>query len=74
MFKTLPSLYGWAGWFESCLVGNPEDKFSRDGAHILLLHFYKNFYVVLKSHVKMEKPIFNIVILRQYNRLNNSGY
>ena len=32
-FKTLASLCFWAGWFESTLVANPEDRFSRDVAH-----------------------------------------
>ena len=37
-FKTLASLSSWAGWFESYLVQNPEDRFSRDEAH------YKDSY------------------------------
>ena len=32
--KPLASLYSWAGQFESYLVANPEDRFSRCGAHI----------------------------------------
>ena len=32
-FKTLASLCSWAGWFESYLVANPEDRFSRDLAY-----------------------------------------
>ena len=35
--KPLPSFCGWAGRFESYLVGNPEDRFSRDETHILPL-------------------------------------
>ena len=34
-FKTLASLCGCAGWFESYLVGNPEDRISRDLAHVI---------------------------------------
>ena len=34
-FKTLASLCGCAGRFESYLVANPEDRFSRDEAHIV---------------------------------------
>ena len=30
----LASLCSWAGWFESYLVANPEDRFSLDNAHI----------------------------------------
>ena len=33
-FKTLASLCSWACWFESSLVGNHEDRFSCDIAHI----------------------------------------
>ena len=33
-FKSLPSFCGCAGRFESTLVLNPEDRFSRDGADI----------------------------------------
>ena len=35
-FKTLASLCSRAGRFESYLVGNPEGRFSRDVAHIVL--------------------------------------
>ena len=31
----LASLCSWAGWFESCYVGNPEDRYSRVAAHII---------------------------------------
>ena len=56
-FKPLPSFCGWAGGFESYLVENPEDRFSRDGAHfkfirqsqakvktatVIALHHYSN--------------------------------
>ena len=37
--KRLPSAYSWAGQFESYLVANPEDRFSRDEAHIDLMTF-----------------------------------
>ena len=33
-FNFLASLCSWAGWFESRYVGNPEDRFCRDEAHI----------------------------------------
>ena len=33
-FKTLANFCGCAGRFESYLVGNPEDRFSRDEAHL----------------------------------------
>ena len=34
--KPLASLCSWADWFESTLVANPEDRFSRDDAQLLL--------------------------------------
>ena len=34
-FKPLASLCSWAGRFESYLVAHPEDRFSRDVAHLL---------------------------------------
>ena len=33
-FKTLAGLCSWAGRFESCMVANPKDRFSRDEAHM----------------------------------------
>ena len=33
-FKTVASLCSWAGWFESYLVENPEDRFSHVEAHM----------------------------------------
>ena len=33
-FKPLSSLCSWADWFESYLVANPEDRFSRDEAQL----------------------------------------
>ena len=33
-FQPLPSFCGCAGWFESTLVANPEDRFSHDEAQI----------------------------------------
>ena len=45
-FKTLGSLCSSAGQFESYLVENPEDRFSHDKAHIILLMlaYYSAFY------------------------------
>ena len=41
-FKTLASFCGCTARFESQLVGNPSDRFSRDVAHILLLSLQRN--------------------------------
>ena len=35
-FKTLASFCSWAGWLESYLVANPEDRFSHDVAHFMI--------------------------------------
>ena len=34
-FITLACLCSWADWFEIYLVGNPEDRFSRDEAQMV---------------------------------------
>ena len=34
-FNFLASLCSWGDWFESPFVGNPEDRFCRDEAHIM---------------------------------------
>ena len=36
-FKPLPSFCGCPGWFQSYLVENPEDRFSRDEVHMSCL-------------------------------------
>ena len=41
-FKTLASFWSWATRFESQLVGNPEDRFSRDEAQFIWIHSYWN--------------------------------
>ena len=35
-FKPLPSCWSWAGRFESYLVANPKDRFSRDEVHLYI--------------------------------------
>ena len=35
-FKTLASFWSWADQFESYLVENPEDRFSRDEAQLCI--------------------------------------
>ena len=46
-FKILASFCSWAGWFESYLVEDPQDTFSRDVAHVIELMgmnpFLQNF-------------------------------
>ena len=41
----LASLRSWAGQFESYLVANPEDRFTRDVAHLIP---YNKFYCLEK--------------------------
>ena len=38
-FKPLGSFCGCAGWFESYMVENPEDRFSSDEAHMITVEF-----------------------------------
>ena len=51
-FKTLVSLYSLAGRFESHLVGNPEDRFSRDG----LINLIKADKTNKRSEKQQQKP------------------
>ena len=36
-FTILASLCSWGDWFESCFIGNPEDRFCHDKAHIITI-------------------------------------
>ena len=46
-FKTLASLISWAGRFESYLVANPKDRFSRDVAQMMFSRFENVWLIVL---------------------------
>ena len=48
-FKPVASFSCWPGQFESYLVGNPEDRFSRDEAHINLTYMRSYMYYSAKS-------------------------
>ena len=57
-FKTLASLWSWAGRFESYLVANPEDKFSHDVAQVDLdvrawLFALQNFRIVESENIHL---------------------
>ena len=63
-FKTLASIWSWAGQFESYLVGNPKNRFSRDEAqmvfcqHILWCHcqvIYNREVCFGKQKLSMEE-------------------
>ena len=54
-FKPLPSFCGCTGRFESYLVKNPEDKFSRDGAH-LVMHQLDGAHLVMHQLARPEEP------------------
>ena len=57
-FKTLASLCSWADRFESYLVGNLEDRFSRDEAQIRQ-HFWRPILIIRYSNlVKVQIYIF----------------
>ena len=45
-FHFLASLFSWGDWFESCFVGNPEDKFCR----------------VAAKHVSVRIPLLRIPV------------
>ena len=57
-FKTLASLWCWADRFESYLVGNPKDRFSRDMAHITFIDLITGGYrarnVPVRGHNQQE--------------------
>ena len=44
--KPLAGLYTWAGHFESYLVANPEDRFSRDAAQFMSPLFWKPLHIL----------------------------
>ena len=61
-FKPLASLCSWAGRFESYLVRNPEDRFSRDVAHLIM--------TVRKVYVELDSQKSNTVRLYcHWNRI-----
>ena len=45
-FNILASPRSWADWFESYLVGNPEDRFSRYEAHICMADIHVLYRLV----------------------------
>ena len=51
-FKALASFGGCAGRFVSYLVGNPEDRFSRDEAHMSFEILYVDRLLCLTDKVK----------------------
>ena len=58
-FNFLDSLCSWGDWFESRFVGNPEDRFSHDEAHIysiFVLFFKTSCTGILKSLSNFSKP------------------
>ena len=52
-FKLLASFCSWADWFESYLVENPEDRFSRDGAQ--LSQDYKSVVLLYSKYRQNDK-------------------
>ena len=61
-FKTLASFCGCAGRFESSLVTNPEDRFSRDKAHIV----HDTLRLIFKLNLKQAKKSLWISILLKH--------
>ena len=60
--KTLASLCCWAGRWESYLVGNPEDRFSHDVAHIVWYLAYINTNIIMRLQ--------NVTELTSYDKAN----
>ena len=54
-FNFLASLCSWAGWFESRFLGNPEDRFSRGGAHLLCTCFTFFLFLHFTSRGTIEQ-------------------
>ena len=65
--RLLTSLCSWAGRFESYLVENPEDRFSRDGAHLIhsFLQSEQNSYVLRTS---LEILMFSLNSYKNYRQ------
>ena len=62
--KTLASFWSWASRFESYLVGNPEDRLSRDEAQLTTKHAFVSisFWMCITDegkgcHVSQEKDL-----------------
>ena len=53
--KTLASFWSWAGRVESHLVGNPEDRFSRDEAQVTITRKVKQLSHSLKFFRKIGR-------------------
>ena len=49
LFDTLAGLCSWADWFDSYLVENPEDRFSRDEDQIILYQLFLDLYSFAKK-------------------------
>ena len=58
-FKPLTSFCDCADRFESALVANPEDRFSRDEAHMVLWWFYGETWKIIS---KLSSNAFLIYI------------
>ena len=53
-FDPLALLCGCTAWFVSELVGNPENRYSHNEAHMLSVLHAKDFYVVLNNSVQTK--------------------
>ena len=52
IFNFLVSLCSWGDWFESSLVGNREDRFSCDDAHLGQLIIFGPYRICIKAALK----------------------
>ena len=75
----LASFWSWAARFESCLVGNPTDRFSRDVAHIHVLYTcIKGIWWIRMSLITFETlsdscNIHRIQMQTEYHSFTNSS-
>ena len=54
-FNFLASLCSWGDWFETGFVGNPEDRFSHNEAHIIC-------FTRLPKHKEVRQPLSKLPI------------
>ena len=67
--KTLASLSCWTGRFESFLVANPEDRLSRDEAHICIAAYslrvwYMNSFLFRDWSISLALKLMCFIILK----------
>ena len=75
-FMPLGSLCSWAGRFESYLVGNPEDRFSRDKDSVCLRFLFRHIMstqmtIATPPHLNMLFAPNHAIPLSSFSRYRN---